>query len=97
MKDILHKSPATYENERAQITQSGWCAQLLQIQDEDGLWNRSLYNGKWLSTAYSLYLLKIMGLTPGNHQALKGCDQLLTQGLYRLKEIRFSRNGLNAH
>ena len=92
MKDILHEQPATYEKERVQLTQSGWCAQLLQLQDKDGLWNRSLYNGKWLSTTYSLYLLKILGLSPGNPQALKGCDQLLTHGLFQEKEIRFSRN-----
>jgi len=92
MRDILHESPAAYEKEREQLTQIGWCAQLLNYQDDDGLWNRSLYNGKWLSTTYSLYLLKVLGLAPGNPQALKGCDQLLTQGLYQQKEIRFSRN-----
>jgi hypothetical protein len=92
MKDILHEQPATYEKERAQLTKSGWCARLLQLQDKDGLWNQSLYNGKWLSTTYSLYLLKTLGLVPNNPQALKGCDQLITQGLYQQKEIRFSRH-----
>lgn len=89
-KDILHETPALYEEERKQLAHSGWCAQLLHFQDEDGLWNRSLYNGKWLSTTYSLYLLKILGLSPGNPQALRGCEQLLTKGLYRQEEIRFS-------
>lgn len=92
MRDILHESPAACEKERAQLTQRGWCAQLLNFQSDDGLWNHSLYNGKWLSTTYSLDLLKIFGLAPGNHQALKGCGQLLTQGLYQQKEIRFSRS-----
>jgi hypothetical protein len=92
MKDILHEQPAAYEKERVQLTQSGWCARLLQLQGKDGLWNRSLYNGKWLSTTYSLYFLKTLGLSPGNSQALQGCDQLLTQGLYQQKEIRFSRH-----
>jgi hypothetical protein len=92
MKDILHEQPATYENERDQLTKSGWCARLLQLQGKDGLWNQSLYNGKWLSTTYSLYLLKTLGLAPGNPQARRGCDQLITQGLYQQKEIRFSRN-----
>lgn len=89
-KDILHEPVAICEKERAQLTQTGWCAQLLQYQNEDGLWNRSLYNGKWLSTTYALYLLKILGLSPGNSQALKGCEQLLGQGLYQQEEIRFS-------
>jgi hypothetical protein len=89
-KDILHEPLESYEKERAQITQAGWCARLLQLQDGDGLWNGSLYNGKWLSTTYSLYLLKILGLSPGNSQALQGCDQLLNRGLYQQEEIRFS-------
>ena len=89
-KDILHELPAAHEEERRQLAHCGWCAQLLHFQEEDGLWNRSLYNGKWLSTTYSLYLLKILGLPPGNPQALRGCEQLLTKGLYRQEEIRFS-------
>lgn len=92
MRDVLHAQPQAYEEERARLTQEGWCGQLLRLQDENGLWNRSLYNGKWLSTTYSLYLLKILGLPPHTPQALKGCDQLLVQGLYQGQEIRFSRN-----
>lgn len=92
MKDILQAPPAAYEQERAQLTHRGWCAQLLHLQDKDGLWNRSIYNGKWISTTYSLYLLKILGLSPGNPQALMACDQLIAQGLYQEEEIRFSRN-----
>jgi hypothetical protein len=92
MKDILHCQPTTWSKERSRLTQSGWCARLLQFQDKSGLWNHSLYNGKWLSTTYSLYLLKTLGLPPGNLQALRGCALLLAQGLYQQKEIRFSRN-----
>jgi hypothetical protein len=92
LKDILHEKPAAYEQERSKLTQNGWCAQLLQFQDASGLWNHSLYTGKWLSTTYSLYLLKILGLSPGHPQAVMGCEQLLTQGLYQNQEIRFSRN-----
>jgi hypothetical protein len=91
MQDLLHAPPATYETERARLTQEGWCARLLQIQDPDGLWNRSLYNGKWLSTTYSLTLLKLLGLPPAHPQARSGCRQLLTRGLYQEQEIRFSR------
>lgn len=91
MKGILRTQPETYERERSLLPQTGWCARLLALQDNDGLWNHSLYNGKWLSTTYSLYWLKVLGLSPGNCQALRGCDQLFTQGLYQNREIRFSR------
>lgn len=91
-RDILHEQPSSWEAEREKLPLHGWCANLLCMQDEDDLWNRSLYNGKWISTTYSLYLLKILGLPPGNRQALAGCWQLLTRGLYQQREIRFSRN-----
>jgi hypothetical protein len=91
MKDVLHADESAYAKERARLVHSGWCAQLLTLQDEDGLWNRSLYNGKWISTTYTLYLLKLLGLPPLTRQALTGCDRLLAHGLYRQQEIRFSR------
>jgi hypothetical protein len=91
MRDLQHAPPATYEAERSRLTLGGWGARLLGEQAEDGLWNRSLYNGKWLSTTYSLYLLKLLGLPTGHSQARKGCDQLFAQGLYQGREIRFSR------
>ncbi|MDK2980207.1 MAG: hypothetical protein PWQ55_554 [Chloroflexota bacterium] len=92
IRDLQHAAPAVYEAERARLPQVGWCARLLQAQDADGLWNGSLYNGKWRSTTYSLYLLRQLGLAPGNPQALQGCRLLLEEGLYRQQEIRFSRN-----
>ena len=91
MKDILHSPPAVYAKERARLAQEGWCAQLLSLQGDDDLWNSSLYNGKWLSTTYSLYLLKLLGLESLHPAALAGCQQLLIQGLYQEEEIRFSR------
>jgi hypothetical protein len=36
--------------------------------------------------------MKLFGLPTRNTQALKGCNQLLTKGLYQDQEIRFSRD-----
>lgn len=91
MRDILHLEETACATERACLVESGWCADLLRRQEADGLWNRSLYNGKWISTTYTLYLLKLLGLPPLHPLALKGCDQLLSQGLHAQEEIRFSR------
>ncbi len=90
LKDLQHAPPPVYDAERARLAEQGWCARLLRFQDDDGLWNRRLYNGKWLSTTYTLYLLKLLGLPPGNPQALLGCAELLEQGLFLEREIRFS-------
>jgi hypothetical protein len=92
MKDVQDIEETIYSQERQRLADTGWCAELLRLQDRDGLWNGSLYGGKWISTTYTLYLLKILGLSPLNHQALAACEQLFTQGIYHRQEIRFSRN-----
>ncbi|HNT26479.1 MAG TPA: hypothetical protein PKM21_19080, partial [Anaerolineales bacterium] len=61
MRDVLDAPEADWAAERARLAHEGWCADLLGRQGSDGLWNNSLYNGKWLSTTYSLYLLKLLG------------------------------------
>jgi hypothetical protein len=92
MKDIQDMDKAVYSTERQKLTEQGWCSEYLKLQDKDGLWSGSLYNGKWVSTTYTLYLLKILGLSAYNSQALLACEQLFGQGIHKQKEIRFSRN-----
>jgi hypothetical protein len=91
MKDIQGKDETIYSSERKKLTEKGWCSKLLKQQGPDGLWSGSLYNGKWISTTYTLYLLKILGLPAYNAQALLACEQLFKQGIYKEQEIRFSR------
>ncbi|RQW79581.1 MAG: hypothetical protein EHM79_20580, partial [Geobacter sp.] len=91
MRDVCSSSENEWQRERDRIGQEGWGKRILDLQGNDGLWNGSLYNGKWISTSYSLYLLKLLGLAPGHERALKGCRQLLTQGLHQGNEIRFSK------
>lgn len=92
MKDLENAEKALYMPERKKLLTKGWCAKLLGLQDANGLWSASLYNGKWISTTYTLYLLKLFGLLPFSDQAMVACARLFTQGLYADREIRFSRN-----
>jgi len=91
MKDIQGKDEVVYSAERKKIAKTGWCSKLLKLQGQDGLWSGTLYNGKWISTTYTLYLLKVLGLPAHNSQALLACEQLFQQGIYKEQEIRFSR------
>lgn len=90
-KDLLGVEKSVYEAERLRLAETGWAADLLQRQGPDGLWGNSVYDGKWTSTTYTLYLLKLVGLPPQNEQARQGCARLLESGLYQNREIRFSR------
>jgi hypothetical protein len=92
MRDLLHLEEKEIVKERGRIEKYGWGAQVLNMQDENGLWNHSLYNGKWVSTTYALYLLKLLGLQEGNHAAQKGCKSLIASGCYLEREIRFTKN-----
>ncbi|HSN93741.1 MAG TPA: hypothetical protein VLR89_01620 [Anaerolineaceae bacterium] len=88
-RDLLCEPEVIYKRERAKLQHTGWSAEVLKQQDPDGLWNQRLYIGKWISTTYTLYLLKLLGLPPGHLQALRGCEQLLNQGLYQGEKIRY--------
>jgi hypothetical protein len=65
--------------ERARVATEGWGARLLALQGEDGQWERgALFPARrgdpaegqpWTATAYSLLLLRDLGLDPGCDQA----------------------------
>lgn len=82
MRDIENKSHFIYEAERIKIASEGWGRMLLEKQDIDGTWGGGLYTPKWISTTYTMLLLRQLGLRPANIQALKACRILLDNGYY---------------
>jgi hypothetical protein len=68
--------------ERSLISTEGWGEKLLGLQDKSGTWSKGLYGPKWISTTYTLLLLRRMGLEPANTQAKKGCGILLEKGIF---------------
>jgi hypothetical protein len=92
LRDLAGAPRPEYEAERRRLLTTGWCARLLKKQGDDSLWSHSLYNGKWVSTTYSLYQLKLFGLPPRHPAATRACRILLEGGLFGGNEIRFSRN-----
>ena len=69
-------------SERKKVASVGWGAKLLSYQNANGMWADSLYSRKWISTTYTMMLLKNLGLMPGHKQAIKACKVLLDEGLY---------------
>ncbi len=80
LRDLLGADEVAVARERQRVAEDGWGAQLLACQGAAGLWGGQLYNQKWLSTTYTLLLLRRMGLEPGHRQALLGCEALLEGG-----------------
>jgi hypothetical protein len=71
------------------VAREGWGARLLAKQDAEGTWagglssDGGLYHPKWISTTYTMLLLRDFGLPATNRQARRACALLLDQGLQR--------------
>ncbi len=91
-RDLLDEPPAAYEPDRVQVAAEGWGAALLARQDVAGTWGGGLYGPKWISTTYTLLVLRHLGLSPDNAQAKSGAALLLDQGFYRDGGINFFKS-----
>jgi hypothetical protein len=88
-RDLINEMENAILAEKERISAEGWGNKLLSFQDEDGKWSGQLYNGKWISTTYSLLILTNLGIIP-NSKTKNACHQLFLGGLYNDEEIRFS-------
>lgn len=57
MRDLTGERVAA-DRERKLIPHQGWGARLLDAQGDDGMWGGGAYSPKWISTTYSLLLLR---------------------------------------
>jgi len=89
LRDIVGAAGGTVERERRKVARAGWGARLLAKQDPGGAWARGLssddglYSPKWISTTYTMLLLRDFGLAATNRQARRACPLLLERGLQR--------------
>lgn len=90
LKDLIGETKNKIDLERQKVATHGWGAKLLSKQDATGMWGKGLYSPKWISTTYTLLLLRRLGLPPKNPQALKGCSLLIDKGFYHDGGIAFS-------
>jgi hypothetical protein len=76
-RDLMGADPALWHQERERVAEEGWGARLLSSRDPDGTWGNGIYTPKWISTTYSLILLRRMGLHPKHPAAREGCRILI--------------------
>jgi hypothetical protein len=91
-RDLLGADEAVVQAERQQIATTGWGAKLLSYQEPSGLWGGGLYSPKWISTTYTMLLLRRLGLDPNHSQAQQACQLLLDKGFYVDGGINFFRS-----
>lgn len=66
MADLTEATPEAVETERSRVAKEGWGARLLGLQSEDGNWGGGSYSPKWISTTYTLLLLRHLGVDPAD-------------------------------
>lgn len=99
LRDVLGAGERRVASERRQVIRSGWGARLLALQDPEGTWaggkssDGGLYLPKWISTTYTMLLLRDFGLPPGDSQAKKACQLLLDRGLQKDGGINYGWRG----
>ena len=76
MQDLTDEPPEVVAAERARVATDGWGARLLALQDESGQWGGGTYSPKWVSTTYTLLLLRLLGLDPAAPQARAAIDRV---------------------
>ena len=86
LRDLLGADESAVERERRKISRDGWGARLLAKQNAAGTWARGrssdgLYSPKWISTTYTMLLLRDLGLRPNARAAQRACKPLLDAGL----------------
>jgi hypothetical protein len=87
LRDVVGAPERDVLRERRKIARGGWGARLLAEQDQKGTWaggksaDSGLYTPKWISTTYTMLMLRDFGLSPDNTQARKACKLLLDGGL----------------
>jgi hypothetical protein len=79
LRDLTDASPEEVAAERERVEQEGWGARLLDLEDEDGLWDGGAcfpggYRGgepgqPWTATMHTLQTLQILGLDPASGSA----------------------------
>jgi hypothetical protein len=82
LRDLLDRPAWQWQAEQARVAREGWGARLLAQQDDSGRWTPRLYGKKWISTTYSMVLLRQLGLPHEHPCAARACRLFLDEGLW---------------
>lgn len=90
MRDLTSADPDAVAAERARVETEGWGAQLLALEDDDGLWAGGAcfpasYRGgeegqPWTATMHTLQTLQILGLDPASDSARRAIGLVAENG-----------------
>ncbi len=73
LRDLVGVPERAVERERRKVARDGWGARLLARQDPEGTWGGGLYSPKWISTTYTMLMLRDFGLPATNRGVATAC------------------------
>ena len=76
MRDLTDEPASAVARERSRVAREGWGARLLDLQAEDGNWGGGVYTPKWISTTYTLLLLRHLGIDPDDDRVRSVIDRV---------------------
>jgi len=91
MRDVLGEPEAKWKKERQRVAQEGWGAELLRRRDPAGTWGGGIYSPKWISTTYTLLLLRELGLPPSTTAGAEGARLAVEGFLGPRSDGKFAR------
>ncbi len=80
LRDLTKAGKRVWEKEQRRVAEEGWGARLLALQASDGSWGGGLYSPKWISTTYTMLLLRRIGAPPRHPGISKAAHLLLDKG-----------------
>jgi hypothetical protein len=90
LRDLTDASPPDVATERARVEHEGWGAQLLAVEDPDGLWaggacfpasyTRGEPGQPWTATMHTLQTLQLLGLDPASASARRAIALVAEHG-----------------
>jgi hypothetical protein len=80
MRDLIRSPESQCRAEQERVATEGWGARLLTHRDDEGRWTPRLYGKKWISTTYTMVLLRRMGLPRSDPRAITSCRLFLKEG-----------------
>jgi hypothetical protein len=89
MRDLIDAPAAEIAAEREKVATSGWGARVLAAQADDGRWGGGTYFPLWTSTAYTLSLLRDLGLDPASEPARRAVALVHANARWEYDDLPF--------
>jgi len=93
MHDLTDTPADEISRERVRVSTEGWGARILSLQADNGHWGGGIYSPKWISTTYTLLLLRHFGIDPASRECQAAIDRVRARVTWRGSRPFFEYRG----